>query len=89
MDIKSAKWRSQGGNDGNSPTENKKLLKKNDIISEGSIFSNIFSKNSLQVNFYIEFSSKISKFLKNSLQIMFCLQTREKETHGFVKFCVK
>ena len=43
--------RGEGG--GKSPRNRKKLLQKNDVIYEGSIFSNNFSKNNKKFNFSI------------------------------------
>ena len=58
----------RGGTQGTSPPppEIEKMLQKTGVISEGSIFSNNFSKNHLKFNYSIESLSKIfSKFPNN------------------------
>ena len=47
------------------PPERGKIVVENGVISEGSIFSNNFSKNNLKFYFLIEFLSKIFKISQN------------------------
>ena len=59
--ISRTEWSSQGERVERSP-ELVKMLEKNDIICEGSIFSKFFAKSILKDNFSIEFSLSISFF---------------------------
>ena len=61
------------------PPKPKKIVVENGVISEGSIFSNRFSKIKIKIQFPIEFSSKIFKI---SQHFAFFVQTRKKLTHG-------
>ena len=76
------------GEQGEGPSsEIEKMLKKNDGTLDGSIFSINFSKNSLKLNFPIEFSSKIYKiFSKHSQQFVFFVQSLEKLTQVLLSF---
>ena len=57
--------RSQGGKGGKfPPPETEKLFRKNAVISEGSIFSNKFSKNKKSI-FVQNLHQKIAKFSQN------------------------
>ena len=47
------------------PTKPKKLLKKNAVIFEGSIFSKTFSKIAKNLIFLLNFHQRISKFHRN------------------------
>ena len=77
--------RRQGGTRGTSPSKLKKLLEKNGVISEGSIFSNNISQKSLKIHFfYWIFIKNFKNFLKISKKIVFFVQTREKLTHGLL-----
>ena len=51
--------RRRGGEHRERPSRLKTLLEENDVISEGYIFSNNFSKNSSKLKFSIEFLSKM------------------------------
>ena len=63
---------------GNPPPRNRKIVGEKDVISEGSIFSNKFSKNNKKFNFSIEFSSKIFKvFSKFSNNLCFSSKRRK------------
>ena len=65
----------------------KKLLYKNDVISEVSIFSNKFCKKIEIIQFlHWIFIKNFQNFLKISKTIVFFVQTRENLTHGFEIF---
>ena len=72
----------EGG--GGAPTP--KPEKIIDVISEGSIVSNKFSKINKKFNFSSEVSSKIFKIFQ---QFVFFVQKREMLTHGLLKFVEK
>ena len=63
------------------PREIEKLLYKNDVISEGSIFSNNFQKIA-KIHFSIEFASKISQLFS---RIWVCLPDAQKINKGFLE----
>ena len=63
--------------------ESKGKLSKMDVISEGSILSDNFSKS--WQKFILHFIKIFKVFSKSSNQFVFSVQTREILTHGFLK----
>ena len=70
------------GTQGTFAPKLKKLLQKNDVISECSIFSK-FSKNSI---FLMNFYKKISKFSQNCPTICICPPNARKINAGILNF---
>ena len=86
--------RSQGEGGNPPPPKPKKLLQKNGVISEATIFSNIFSKKIKNKNkkiqiFYRIFIKNMQNFIKISQQFVFFVQTRKKLTRGLLNFFEK
>ena len=81
--------RGEGGKSSPPPPETEKIVVENGVISEGSIFSNKFSKNSLKFHFSIEFSSKISKFSQIFPIICVFRPNAQKSNAWFVTFFEK
>ena len=76
-------WRTQGGST-SPPAKTEKIVVENDVISEGSIFSNKFSqKIDKNLNFLLNFHQKSSKFSQNFPNQLFFVQPRENLTLGF------
>ena len=84
--------RSQGEGGKSPPPKPNKLLWKNGVISEGSIFSNKFYKIKINIKnsiFSITFSSKIAKFSQNFPTICVCRPNAQKINAQFVNLIEK
>ena len=76
--------RSQGGRGKSPPPKPKKLLEKNGVTSEGSIFSNKFPKIKTKIQFFYRIF--IKNFLKISQQLAYFVQMRGELTQGLLNF---
>ena len=78
-----------GGPQGTFPPptpKSKKLLKKNGVISEGSIFATTFLKLAKNSIFLLNFYKNFQKFLNVSQQFVFFVQTAKNEHIGLLNF---
>ena len=67
------------------PAEARNIVIENGVISEGSIFSNIFSTNNNKIQFFNWiFIKNFQNFLKISQQFAFFVQTAENEHIGLL-----